>query len=366
MEKGKISALQMAMLLYPTIIATAILSMPAISAKYAGNDLWISPIISSVIGFLTVYIAVRLHHMYPGKTAIQVCEDIIGRIPGKVIGFIILFFYIETTGTITRSYSEFIVSSFLFKTPQIIVISLMVLLCAFCIHGGLEVLGRAAQLLFPLLVLPIFAAILFLAKDFEFGNILPILEKGIVPPLKGSVAPAGWFAEFFLIAFLLPFLSDKKKGMKYGMMTVLGVTVSIVIVNLIVLFVLGATTANKLYPLMNVVRYAKLAGFFENMEAVVMAVWIVGAFVKISVFYYAGVLGTAQWLNLSDYRPIIWPVGIFVVQSSFWAEESMMDITRYILVGFPFYSIFVQVIIPALLLMIAFFRRKKVKPKTQK
>lgn len=85
--------------------------------------------------FLTVYIAVRLHNIYPGKTAIQICEDIAGRIPGKVIGFIILYFYIQSTGLITRSYSEFIVSSFLFKTPQIVVISLMVLLCAFCIHG---------------------------------------------------------------------------------------------------------------------------------------------------------------------------------------------------------------------------------------
>ncbi|WP_339165115.1 endospore germination permease [Siminovitchia sp. FSL W7-1587] len=366
MEKGKISALQMAILLYPTILATAILSMPAITAKYAGNDLWISSTISSFIGFLTVYIAVRLHNIYPGKTAIQICEDIAGRIPGKVIGFIILYFYIQSTGLITRSYSEFIVSSFLFKTPQIVVISLMVLLCAFCIHGGLEVLGRAGQLLFPLLVVPLFAAILFLARDFEFGNILPVLDKGIVPPLKGSVAPAGWFAEFFLIAFLLPFLSDKKKGMKYGMTAVLSVMITIVFVDLLVLFVLGATTANKVYPLMNVVRYAKLSGFFENMEAVVMAVWIVGAFVKISVFYYAGVLGTAQWLNLSDYRPIIWPVGIFVVQFSFWAEESMMDLTHYLVVVFPFFSVFVQVIIPALLLMIAFFRREKVRPKTQK
>ncbi|MDQ7864807.1 hypothetical protein RCO48_38045 [Peribacillus frigoritolerans] len=42
-----------------------------------------------------------------------------------------------------------------------------------------------------------------------------------------------------------------------------------------------------------------------------MAVWIVGAFVKISVFYYASALGTAQWLNLSDYCPVVWPIGIF-------------------------------------------------------
>ena len=42
MEKGKISSLQMAVMLYPAIIATSIISVPSIVAKYAKNDLWIS------------------------------------------------------------------------------------------------------------------------------------------------------------------------------------------------------------------------------------------------------------------------------------------------------------------------------------
>ena len=43
MEKGKISSLQMAMMLYPAVIATSIISAPSIIAKYAGNDLWLPP-----------------------------------------------------------------------------------------------------------------------------------------------------------------------------------------------------------------------------------------------------------------------------------------------------------------------------------
>ncbi|RST74333.1 spore gernimation protein [Siminovitchia acidinfaciens] len=364
MEKGKISALQMAMLLYPAIIATVVLSVPSITAKYAGNDLWQPPIIASVTGFLTVYIAVRLHKLHPGKTVIQYSEDIIGRVPGKIISFFILFFYIHTTGTISRSYSEFIVTSFLFKTPQIVVIGSMVFLCALCIYGGLEVLARATQLLFPFFVLPIIFAAVFLAPDFQIGNIFPVFEKGLMPSIKGAIPTSGWFAEFFLMAFLLPFLADKKKGMKYGMLSVLGVMLSIVLINLIVQFVLGATTANKVYPLMIVGRYANVAGFIENMEAVVMALWIAGAFVKISVFYYAAVLGTTQWLNLSEYRPVVWPLGILIVQLSYWAVPNTLDISRYNASVFPFYSTSIQIFIPLLLLVIALiFKRNKKKAK---
>ena len=84
MEKGKISALQMAVMMYPTIVATAILSVPSIIAKYTKNDLWLSPIFASLIGYVTVYIAYKLHKLYPKQTVIQFSEQILGRFAGKL------------------------------------------------------------------------------------------------------------------------------------------------------------------------------------------------------------------------------------------------------------------------------------------
>ncbi|MDW7617314.1 GerAB/ArcD/ProY family transporter [Peribacillus simplex] len=109
---------------------------------------------------------------------------------------------------------------------------------------------------------------------------------------------------------------------------------------------------------MNVSRYISLADFFEHVESAVMAVWIVGAFVKISVFYYVSTLGTAQWLNLSDYRPVVWPIGILIVEFGFWSFPSSMDVNRNDTNVFPFQGILMQTIIPLLLLVIAVIRKK--------
>ncbi|MFJ8068601.1 endospore germination permease [Peribacillus sp. NPDC096447] len=359
MEKGKISSLQMAFMMYPTIVATAILGVPSITAKYAKTDLWLSPILASLIGYATVYIACKLHKFYPKQTVIQYSEQIIGRIPGKILGFLFLFFYIPITGQILRSYGEFIVDSFLVKTPISVIMASMVLLCAFIVRGGIEVLGRAAQLFVPVFIFPILLLIVLLGPDLEFKNIFPILGNGIMPPIKGSIVPGGWFSEFFLMIFLLPFLTDMKKGMKSGMMSVFAVMMTLIVVNLLVLFVLGSTTATKNYPVMNVSRYISLADFFEHLESAIMAVWIVGAFVKISVFYYAAALGTAQWLNLSDYRPVVWPIGILIVEFSFWSYPSSMDVNRYDVIAFPFHGILMQTIIPLLLLVIAVIKRNR-------
>lgn len=361
MEKGKISALQMAMMIYPTIVATAVLSVPSITTKYAHQDLWLSPIFASFFGIVTVYIAFKLHKLYPKLTVIQISEQIIGQIPGKILSFFILLFYIQSTGQIVRDYSDFLVGSFLFKTPMIVISASMMFLCAMVVYGGIEVLGRIAQIFFPAFVIPLLLFMILLSPDYQFGNILPILERGLVPPIKGGLVPAGWFTEFFLIIFLLPFLTDKKKGMKYGIMTVFAVMITLVLVNFIVILVLGTTTDYKEYPLMVAGRYASLADFFENLESIIMAVWILGAFVKISVFYYAATIGTAQWLNLSDYRPILWPLAILIVEFSFWSMPSTMEMARYNTGTFPPYGFLIQTLIPLFLLIIGFFRKRKKK-----
>ncbi|MBO0997339.1 endospore germination permease [Bacillus sp. SD075] len=359
MEKGKISSLQMAFMMYPTIVATAILGVPSITAKYAKTDLWLSPILASLIGYVTVYIAYKLHKLYPKQTVIQFSEQIIGRIPGKILGFLFLFFYIPITGQILRSYGEFVVDSFLVNTPISVIMASMVFLCAFIVRGGIEVLGRAAELFVPVFIFPLCIFFILISFDLEFKNIFPILGDGIMPPIKGGIVPGGWFSEFFLMVFLFPFLADRKKGMKYGMMTVFAVMMTLVVVNLMVLFILGATTSSKVYPLMSVSRTISLADFFEHVESGVMAVWIVGAFVKISVFYYVAALGTAQWLNLSDYRPVVWPIGILIVEFSFWSLPSSMEAARNDVIAFPIQGILMQTIIPLVLLVIAVIRKRK-------
>ncbi|HHW35772.1 MAG TPA: endospore germination permease [Bacillales bacterium] len=359
MEKGKISSLQMAVMLFPAIIATFIISVPSIVGQYAKNDLWISPIFASVGGFVTVYIAYELHKLYPKQTVIQFSEQIVGRFAGKIISLIFLSFYLLTTGHVVRGYSEFIVSSILIHTPISVISVTMVILCAFAVQGGIEMLGRLAQLFSPFFILPLFIVVILLSPDFDFKNIFPIFGEGIGPSLKGAVVPRGWFSEFFLIIFLLPFVTDVKKSRKYGMWTVFAVMLTLVVVNLTVLLILGPATASKQFPLMNVSRYVSVGEFFDNLESVAMAVWIIGAFVKISVFFYVTALGTAQFLNLSDYRVVIWPFTILIVEISFWSIPSLAAYNSFLTVVLPYYGPFIQTIIPLFLLLIAIVRKKK-------
>ncbi|ASN07387.1 spore gernimation protein [Virgibacillus necropolis] len=364
MEKGRISAFQMAIMMYPMVVGTGIIFIPGITAKYAKHDMWLSPIWASFIGFLAVLIAFQLHKMYPRQTIIQYSEHIIGRIPGKVLGFVFLFFYIQMNAGGVRIYADFIAGTFFSQTPLIVIISTMILVCGFAVRGGIEVVGRSAQLFIPLYVAFLMIIIILLLPELDPKNIFPIMENGVMPTIKGAITPQSWFAEFLLISFLLPFLTDVEKGRKWGIISVFIVMLTFVATNLVTLFLLGEITASFTYPLLAASRYISIAGFLQHLESVVMAIWVAGTFIKFSVVYYAIALATAQWLDLSDYRPIVFPLGFLTLLLSIWGVSSEIESAHYNSIIFPFFSLIVQTLIPILLLLIAVLRKRN-RPKKE-
>lgn len=359
LEKGKISAIQMIILLYPTITATAILVLPATTGSFAKQDMWLSPIWASSFGYLSIFIAYALHKYYPQKTLIEYSEKIIGMIPGKLIGFGFLFFLLHTNGLNLRDYGEFVVGNFLQKTPIIVVVLSMAFVCAMTVYGGLEVLARSSQFFFPVFVVLFLFIIVLLIPVLNPKNLLPVMGGGLAPSIKGALIPSQWFNEFILISFLLPYLNNKKKGLKWGAISVTLVMITLVITNLFSLLLFGNITSYFTYPFMDAARYISIADFLQHVESIVMALWVTGMFIKISVFYYAIVLGTAQWLRLTSYRPIVFPIGFLLVVVSMWSTPNLQKLAEFSNTTWPFYAFLFQMFIPISLLLIAMLRKKK-------
>jgi spore germination protein KB len=356
-EKGKISALQLGMMMYLAITPTAILTAPAITYKYAKQDLWISPI-WALSGLITIFIAFRLHNMYPGQNIVQVSERIVGRFPGKMIGLIILFVYLYLNGIVIREYSEFLVGAFLNQTPLIVVSGSMVLVCAFAVRGGVEIVGRFTQLFLPAFVVFFLLIIIPIIPELNLLNMLPFMGEGIMPSISGAGVLQTWFSEYITVSFLLPFVADRKKAAKITLISLFAVILTLVISNLVTLLLLGEITGNYTYPFLLVARYISLAEFFTHLESLHMAIWVLGAFVKICIFFYVSVLGAAQWMNLSDHRPIVFPLGFILLLFSVWVASNMQELLHAISTSVTFSLLTVLVVIPMLLLCIAWVKKR--------
>ncbi|WP_026564880.1 GerAB/ArcD/ProY family transporter [Bacillus sp. UNC41MFS5] len=360
LEKGKISALQMAIMMYPVVVATGDLLVPRMVATYAGRDLWISTMIASVTGFILVYIVSKLHERYPGKTIIQYSEQIIGRLFGKIVGFLFLCYFIFADGLNIRQYGEFIIGSFMPKTPLIVVICSMIFVCALAVRGGIEVIARSAQIFIPIVMILWVIVILLLLPNIEIKNMFPLMEDGMKPVFRGALPLANWFNHYEILAMLLPFLINPDKGMKCGVISVFGVMLTLLALNIATILILGGSITSYTYPVFSIVRYISMATFFEHVEAIVIAIWVAGAFVKISMYYYVLVIGTSQWLGLSNYRPLVFPLGIYITLYSIWVAPNLQEFSRFLgTTAIPF-NITIEFTIPSVLFIIALTRKRKV------
>ncbi|CQR48301.1 Spore germination protein YndE [Paraliobacillus sp. PM-2] len=363
--EGKISVFQMGIMTYLINGATAILIVPSITAQYAGRDMWLSPILSSISGFLIVWITWGLHQLFPGETIIEYSEKILGRLLGKILSFLFLFFLLHTFGTIAREYGEFIVGEILNTTPIVVVIGSMLVVCAFAVRGGIEVIARCAQMFLPIVILFSIIMVLLSIPDFDLTHMSPVMESGWKPAIEGSIIPHVWFIELVLITFLFPVLHSHRKALKGGMVSVLALMVTMVIANLVCLFVLGDVTATFIFPVFLVGTYISIAEFFKNLDAVILVIWVGGGFIQLSVWYYALAVGTARMLSLSDYRPIIFPLGFLALLFSIWDIASLQQLVFFFSTSVIPFAFTVCAAYPLLLLCVAVIRKRLKKATTK-
>ncbi len=357
--KPQISACQMGMLMYSTIIITGILLLPSMLAKHAHRDMWLAPIWATFGGLFILLMCYVLHKLYPTQSIIEYSQHIVGRVTGKIIGLIVVLFYLHINSSVIREFGEFMVSAFFPKTPLIMIMISVVLVSALAVRCGVEVLGRCASVFSPIVLILFLLLVLLLIPELKPKYMFPVMENGPRPSLIAAIIPfGGWYGEFLLVAFLFPAIKDKEKGLRWGIATLLAVTFTMVLTNLVTLFLYGDMAEDISFPVMLAARYIEFADFFEHVEALVMAIWILGIFIKISMFFYVAALGTAQLLAIPDYRLLVFPFGLISLPLSMWLAPNLQELSHTIGTEGPFYYMTVQYLVPGLLVCTAFVRKK--------
>lgn len=357
LEKGKISCTQTVFLLANLVGATAIIFLPAITSQDAGRDSWLAPVISTLPGIYLALVIGALGKRFPGRTLIQYLQSVLSAWPGKAAGLFYLFFFLHTNGIIIREFGELLVSLVMPNTPLIVFHSVILLLCAWAIRGGLEVLARVLAVTWPFLVFLFVASVLLAFNEMDFSYLLPVLENGIPPVLKSSLAPTAWRGEIIVLAMFLPFLTNPGKGKRCALISVFLIGIILTADAIANTVVFGPSTARLTFPTFSLIRMVSVSNFLERIESVIVALWVIGMFSKISLFYYVTVLGTAQLFNLKDYRPLVFPMGVLLAALSIQVAANAGELVDYITKPFPPFAYVFEYIIPTILLAISYFQK---------
>jgi spore germination protein KB len=359
LEQGKIDSKQAILLLISLVLPTAILTAPAITVKQAAQDAWLSIIVATMVGLLIAGLVTGLSLRFPGKTLLEYAEEILGRLPGKMVGLLYIWWFLHGNALILDEYASFLCSALMPDTPVIVFFLFVTVVAALAVYSGLEVLSRFNQLFLPL-VLGLLLVVFFLAaKDMEVTRLLPVFDKDAAAILKGAVIPASWFGEIVIFALLIPFLDRAEEAPRVAVTAILICGLYLLICILVVVMIFGPhVSARWIFPTFNAIRVVSIANFLERLESIAIAVWMFGGFAKIGIFYYAAALSSAQWLELKDYRPLVAPVGVVLVALAALCRN-IVELLNFLATAWPPYALgLFEAGIPLLLLVVARARGK--------
>lgn len=80
----KITGNQLSFLLFTFIISTNLLSVPSFMFMFAKQDAWLSALLASVTGIVSIWVMIELAKRYPGETITQYSSKILGKGLGKL------------------------------------------------------------------------------------------------------------------------------------------------------------------------------------------------------------------------------------------------------------------------------------------
>lgn len=323
----------------------------------SGASGYLAIIGGGTLSWIVVFLSTRIAQLYPNHTPFEYAQFIFGKWLGKLVGLSLIAFNFIAASLILRSLGDFLITAILPQTPLSANIGLMLFLICVGSYVGLEAIARFNEGFYPFIFLTWLLVFVAALPKVDLGWFLPLFDIEL-----GRLASAVIFSGTLLIDGLIvlmfyPFVTDKKVVLKYTTWSVLIGTGLVLILQASVIGVFSPSLASTFtFPMLQLAQDATLGRFLERIEALYLAVWIVGTFIRVAVVFYGGCLGLAQTLGVKNHRFFIPLLAVPVFYFSFRAENVPMSFNYDTI--FTQYAILVQFGLVIILLIGAVLRGK--------
>ena len=324
----------------------------------AKSDTWLALILGLVMSLPMVLIFARLLSLFPEKSLFDIVEICLGKILGKVFILVYTWFCFHAVAITLEDWVFFVKSATLPDTPNWVIIGLLILLCAYGVKQGIEVLGRWSEMFVVITVIEVIAVFFLLLPKFHWDYLTPVLYEGPKPVFQGAFLTF-LFPMTYIVGFL-PVLSLRKEKNSAYKIFFYGLLIGSAILFLIyigVILTLGPYNASRIYyPTYVKVSLISIGNFLQRLDILAAVVYISGIFIQTSIFLMGACRGFAKLFVFPDYRFIVWPMTLLAATLAIYEPGSIMNYFEFAIDAWPYYVFPFEVILPLCLWIVAEIR----------
>ncbi|TBL75697.1 GerAB/ArcD/ProY family transporter [Paenibacillus thalictri] len=311
------------------------------SSSYQG---WLVMILAMAGGLIVTYISYSLAKLRPGEFLAHYGKKLVGKWPHYAIMVLYCFFFLHLSSIIVRQISDFLVQTFLPTTPLWVVAGMFSFLVAIAVRSGFEVIFRCASGFFIVIISSAALVPFMVGKELNYNRAIAFITHLDAGSLWNPVITfIPWFGEMFLILFIFPFLAEPEKTYRSVMWSMLISLIFIEIDFILCLLMFGAdVTGHFSYPMLEMVRFIRIGDFLENLDPLLVTIWISSVFIKVSLLLYMVLLITSQLLGLKDSRPLSFSFSAIMLVMAIHNTPNSTMLEHFIMKTWPVFAMLVE------------------------
>jgi len=337
-KNNQISGRQTMRLLVFELLGYSALLVPAALAKSAGRDGVFSIALGVAAGFVYLRLLRKLLVGMRGNYSdclITVC----GTIGGNLIKAGYFLYFLLLAGRVTAVFAELVVKELLEEQFSLILVLIMVLVY-YGVSGGIEGRARVYEILFWVVLIPLFLMMLLALPAVDPDYWLPVMTAKPVAVIKGGYQVFLCISILFLVPFFSEYVSEKVQVYHSAKRALVWTGIILAALYLILLGMFGDRALATLdYPAVTMMsRIQMTGGFLKRADALMFGIWFFTLYALInSLIFFAGKLWTIQkrwekwWLPAET-------VAVYFLANGFYYSEGLKMLYEkfFYYVGTPF------------------------------
>ena len=359
-KNDKISSLQLAILLINTIIGVGVLSLPNTLAKNLKSDGWVLVIVSGILAIIFTIIVSKLMETYSGKTFVEFGKELVTTPVSFVVSIIFVVYFIGLSAFATRVLGEVVKMYLLLSTPIEVIIMTMLLTTTYAARCGVEVMARMSIIIIIAVSIPI--AFLFVAvfMDIEINNLLPVFQFSIMDVIKGIPSVFFSFIGFEFLLIFMAYSANQKKSTKYNVFSIVIIMIIYIFNFMISLGQFGVDElTHQLWPTLSLSQTINIPGaFIENVEGIVMGIWVLIAFTSIAPALYGYSIILSTLFKHKEHKHFVLPL-VPIIYIVSLIPDNLVMVYNYMDTFVNYVGTFSAVIVPLTYFIISRFKKNK-------
>ncbi|QGQ97609.1 hypothetical protein EHS13_23320 [Paenibacillus psychroresistens] len=334
-----------------------------LAAEESLQDCWISILLGGMIMMAITWIMLRVCMQNKDKTIVNFLKDLLGTVFGKIIVIFYFLAWFLQMATTAKGLADFQNLVLLHNTPMIIILLCMLFLVTYVVYrGGITAISRCAEVIGPFFVFILYAQLFLTPQDMDMKRILPIYaDSGWFHILKGTLNSFNYMVDPSII-FMLFFFAENKRTISRAILW--GTAVAMfwgVLTTLVLLSVTGPSiTAQLVAPVYSLTKFVSILNFVQNIDALFIPFWLLGAFIKLSVCLFILSYGLSEWVGFKKWKLTACLITLVLLAYVIYSTHNIRisyTLKDLLLTGF-FYPI-IYIVIPLILWMIGSIRQRR-------